>query len=294
MNTVIIENDKLRIKILKKGAEISSVVSKKDHTEYIWQADPAVWGRHAPLLFPIVGKLKDDHYEYANHNFHMSQHGFARDMAFEVEELKEDSVRLSLKYTEETLQKFPFHFGLEVEYHLEENNLVTKYSVTNLAVAKEMYFSIGAHPGFSVPLAAGTTFEDYFIEITPRSTRNMLPVSKDVLIEMDRMSETNQNHFELNRELFKEGVLIMETTGETVVTLASHKTSKKITLTYKDMPYLGLWSTYPTEGAFVCIEPWCGIADTSDTNGNFKEKKGIISLNPEAVFDIDYQITFGD
>ena len=227
MNNVVIENDKLRIKILKKGAEISSVVSKNDNTEYIWQADPSAWGRHAPLLFPIVGKLKDDRYEYADNSYHMSQHGFARDMSFTVAEQKKDSVRFSLKYTEETLQKFPFHFMLEVEYHLEDNNLVTKYSVTNLDVAKEMYFSIGAHPGFSVPLAPGTTFEDYFIEITPQSTRNILPVSKDVLIEMDRMSETNQNQFKLNRELFKDGVLIMETTGETVVTLASHKTTDR-------------------------------------------------------------------
>jgi galactose mutarotase-like enzyme len=292
MNNVVIENDKLRIKILKKGAEISSVVSKKDNTEYIWQADPDVWGRHAPLLFPIVGKLKDDRYEYADNIFHMSQHGFARDMAFKVEEQKKDSVRFSLKYTEETLQKFPFHFVLEVEYHLEENHLVTKYSVTNLDVAKEMYFSIGAHPGFKVPLEAGTTFEDYFIEITPQATRNILPVSKDVLIEMEKMSKTNQNKFELNRELFKDGVLIMETAGETVVTLASHKTDKKITFTYNNMPYLGLWSIYPTEGEFVCIEPWCGIADTSDTSGNFKEKKGIIVLDPEMVFDVDYHIIF--
>jgi galactose mutarotase-like enzyme len=292
MNNVVIENDKLRVEILKKGAEIASVVSKNGDTEYVWQADATIWGRHAPLLFPIVGKLKDDRYEYNGSTYHMSQHGFARDMVFKVDDHKESYVKLALEATDETLAKFPFRFLLEVEYSLDENQLSTKYTVTNLDNDENMYFSIGAHPGFKVPLDSGTKFEDYYIEIDPVVTRNFIPVNKEVLVQTDKTYRTNQSKFDLSRDLFKDGVLIIETAGDTTVTLASDKSDRKIVMKYTAMPYLGFWSTYPDEAAFVCIEPWCGVADAHDTNGKLQEKRGILSLNPEATFDVNYQISF--
>ncbi|WP_321433661.1 aldose 1-epimerase family protein [Trichococcus flocculiformis] len=292
MDYVVLENADLRVEILKKGAEIRSVLSKLTDTEYIWQADKNYWGRHAPLLFPIVGKLKDDQFEYNDAIYHMSQHGFARDMTFDVEGNDNDSVKLSLKDTSETQKVFPFKFLLVVEYQLIANRLTTSYSVTNLDNDETMYFSIGAHPGFKVPLESQTRFEDYYIEVSPEKTRNFIPVTEEVLLQTKNIVQTDQSKFELTRELFKDGVIILETAGSTRVTLKSDKSERKIAIDYTDMPYLGLWTTYPDEGEFVCIEPWCGIADAYDSNGKFSEKKGINSLNPETSFTTHYQITF--
>lgn len=292
MDYVVLENSDLRVEILKKGAEIRSVFSKLTNTEYIWQADKNYWGRHAPLLFPIVGKLKDDQFEYNDVSYHMSQHGFARDMTFDVEENDNDSVRLSLKDTSETQKVFPFKFLLVVEYQLNANRLTTSYSVTNLDNDETMYFSIGAHPGFKVPLDSQTSFTDYYVEISPEKKRHFIPVTEDVLLQTNAIFQTDHSKFELTRELFKDGVIILETAGSTRVTLQSDKSERKITIDYTDMPYLGLWTTYPDEGEFVCIEPWCGIADAYDSNGKLAEKMGINSLDPETSFTRQYQITF--
>ena len=273
MNNVVVENDKLRVEILKKGAEIASVVSKNGDTEYVWQADAAIWGRHAPLLFPIVGKLKDDRYEYNGTIYHMSQHGFARDMVFKVDEHQENYVKLSLEATDETLAKFPFRFLLEVEYSLDKNQLSTKYTITNLDNYEKMYFSIGAHPGFKVPLDSGTKFEDYYIEIDPVITRNFIPVNKDILVQTDKTYRTNQTKFDLSRDLFKDGVLIIETTGDTTVTLASDKSDRKIVMKYAAMPYLGFWSTYPDEAAFVCMNLGVELRIHTIQRANFKKKE---------------------
>lgn len=292
MDYVVLENDDLRVEILKKGAEIRSVLSKLTNTEYIWQADKNFWGRHAPLLFPIVGKLKDNLFEYNDVIYHMSQHGFARDMTFDVEENDNGSVKLSLKYTSETQKIFPFKFLLVVEYQLAANRLTISYSVTNLDNYEIMYFSIGAHPGFKVPLDSQTSFNDYYVEISPEKNRDFIPVTEEVLLQTNNIFQTDQSKFELTRELFKDGVIILKTTGSTRVTLKSDKSERKIAIEYTDMPYLGLWTTYPDEGEFVCIEPWCGIADAYDSNGKLAEKTGINSLSPENLFTTQYQITF--
>nr|WP_321292351.1 aldose 1-epimerase family protein [uncultured Trichococcus sp.] len=292
MDYVVLENGDLRVEVLKQGAEIRSVFSKLNNTEYIWQADKKVWGRHAPLLFPIVGKLKGDQFEYEGATYHMSQHGFARDMTFEVEKEDADYVKLSLEYTNETQKMFPFKFLLVVEYQLDADRLTTKYSVTNLDNEDAMYFSIGAHPGFKVPLDDQTSLEDYYIEISPEKERAFIPVTKEVLLRTNDISQMDQAKFELTRELFKDGVIILETRGSTRVTLKSDKSERTIAVDYTDMPYLGLWSTYPDDGEFVCIEPWCGIADADDSSGKLAEKKGINSLKPEASFTTQYQITF--
>lgn len=291
MSTITLENSNLKISIALKGAELQSILDQKDQTEYLWQADNQFWGRHAPILFPIVGKLKDDQYSYQGKIYELSQHGFARDMVFGIAEQTSDQVVLSLKYTEETLAKLPFKFLLQVSYRLMDNRLVTSYSVQNLDNQK-MYFSVGAHPGFNVPLDKKLNFEDYYFEILPKAERNFIPVTKEVLLQSDAIEKTNQAKFAINRELFQDGVLIYETRGKTQVALKSDKSNKAVVFDYEAMPYLGIWSTYPEEAPFVCIEPWCGVADTFDTDGELSTKKGIISLKGKSSFSTEYGMTF--
>ncbi|GCF92554.1 aldose 1-epimerase [Enterococcus florum] len=294
MSILTIENSRLKVEMVEKGAELTSIQSKGDGTEFLWQADAAYWGRHAPILFPIVGKLKDDRYEYEGQTYSMSQHGFARDMDFTVVEKNPESIRLSLMSTSDTQKRYPFDFQLEVEYLLEENCLRTRYIVTNSSDKNQLFFSVGAHPGFKVPLEADQTFEDYWLEILPEKARKIIPITKEVLLQTDQLFETEQTRFDLTRELFKEGVLILETSEQTQVALRSQNSQKAIVMQYRDMPYLGIWSPFPSEAPFVCIEPWNGIADPSDASGRLEDKKGICRLAPGERFDTEYRTTFVD
>lgn len=290
MPNIILKNDQLQIAIAAKGAEIQSIQSA-DGTEYIWQADPAFWNRHSPVLFPIVGKLKDDQYTVGGETYHLSQHGFARDLEFTVAVQTENQVTFALKANEETLEKYPFRFLLEIQYVLEGNKLEVGYRVKNEGDDK-MYFAIGAHPGFNVPLTDGNDFSDYVIEITPQKGRKQIPVSKEVLLKLQEAKVNEATEISLSRELFAEGVLIFETTGETQVSLSSKKENHKVTFEYSDMPYLGIWSPYPAEAPFVCIEPWCGVADTVDTDGSLEKKLGINQLSGQGEFESGYAMIF--
>ena len=292
MDYQVLKNEDLIVKILNKGAEISSIRSKKDGTEYIWQADGKFWSRHAPILFPIVGKLKDDQYQLEGKTYPMSQHGFARDREFLVANHSSDSLAMTLSEDEESLKVYPFKFELTIEYKLIGNCLIVRYLVKNGDEEKSMYFAIGAHPGFNLPLDQQTTFTDYYLEFSPKQPRKFIPVTEEVLLQTDKAVELADSSYPINRELFSQGVLIWETAGNTRIELKSDKTEKAVVFDYSNMPYLGIWSPYPQEAPFVCIEPWCGIADTFDTNGNYAEKLGINKLAPQEQFQSSYQMTF--
>ncbi|ELB05477.1 MULTISPECIES: aldose 1-epimerase family protein [Enterococcus] len=294
MEKVILKNNEIQVEILLKGAELASVKDLIDETEYIWQADSEVWGRHAPVLFPIVGKLKNDSYSYKGKTYQMSQHGFARDMNFEIYNQSSQEVTFSLTATEETRACYPFDFQLLITYHLAGRELGIMYHVKNLDEEQDLYFSIGAHPGFNLPLDDQTTFDDYVLQLRPETTRKFIAVNNEVLLNPESSYEEQKNDFPIDRELFKNGVLIFKTTGPTSATLTSPYSSKQIKISYDDMPYLGIWSTYPIAGEFVCVEPWCGIADSKNTDGNYSKKIGINHLRPEEDFVRSYRIDFSD
>lgn len=294
MTQVKLENENLVIIIAQKGAELLSVIDKADKTQYIWQADPEVWGRHAPVLFPIVGKLKENRYEYKGTKYHMNQHGFARDLKFEVTLQEKDLVSFSLSSSEKTLDNYPFPFQLEISYTLTGYNLKIDYNIRNLSDTETMPFSIGAHPGFNLPLDNLSTFDEYSLEILPDIPRKMIPVNEDVLLNLEEHYIENKNKFDVERDLFKNGVVILETPGKTQVNLRSNHSKKQITVSYENMPYLGLWSTYPLQGDFLCIEPWCGIADQMNTDFNFSTKIGINNLEAKKTFSRSYCLDFSD
>lgn len=292
MDDQLLENEVLTVEILTKGAEVKSIKSKLDGTEYIWQADANYWGRHAPILFPIVGKLKNDQYYLAGKKYMMAQHGFARDRDFYVKEKTDNHLSMTLRADETSLQNYPFNFELTIDYKLIENSVIVNYLVKNLDDEQVMHFAIGAHPGFNLPLDNQTDFSDYYFELSPKKARKYIPVTEEVLLQTDQAKEVEETIYPVTRELFKDGVLIWETPGSTRLNLKSDKTDKEIVFDYNNMPYLGLWSTYPLEAPFVCIEPWCGIADPFDSNGKYEEKLGINQLKPKQEFQSSYQMTF--
>src|SRR5882724_13103859 len=165
-----IENELLKVVIRSKGAELDSIYNKTQQLEYLWNGDPAFWGKKSPVLFPIVGTLKNDTYFFNDKEYHLSRHGFAREMEFTVSRKETGSVTFTLLSSEETLLKFPFRFRFDISYTIHHDQLAVAYTVTNTGQG-DMFFSVGAHPAFRVPLAAGTAYEDYTLVFS--ETENM-------------------------------------------------------------------------------------------------------------------------
>ncbi|MFV0557208.1 MAG: aldose 1-epimerase family protein [Enterococcus sp.] len=287
---VTIENNQLIATIAERGAELQSLKSKETGIEYIWSGDPNYWGKHAPILFPIVGALKDNHYQYQGKTYSLPRHGFARDLDFTVVDQSEDKVSFSLRSSAETRANYPFEFELILSYELGGDGIVVKYQVRNES-DEEMFFSIGGHPAFNVPLEEGLSFEDYYLSFSPKKSRLKLPLDgMYVNLEQRTLGQTNTN-FALDHQLFKNDALIYETKGLNSIAICSEKSKHSVRLSYNNLPYVGIWSPYPKEAPFVCIEPWAGIADTQDASGNLIEKLGIQQLAGREIFQTKYAIT---
>lgn len=291
MDTVTLENDDLQVTVNLDGAELISVKDIQDKTEYMWQADPKVWKRHAPVLFPFVGKLKDDHFYYNDKEYKMGQHGFARDMKFEIAEQSGNFVSLVLRSNSETLAKYPFDFEFYVNYTLNEREILVNYQTIN-PNDKDLYFAVGAHPGFNILLDTNAKFDDYYFEFTPNEDRFRIPLESSNINPQEHY-KTSDNKYSITHELFKDDALIFELEGSNTIAVKSDKSTYGVEISSDNAEFVGLWSPYPTEGNFVCIEPWWGVADTIDTSGDFTQKFAIKHLeNKNDEFNANYTIKF--
>jgi galactose mutarotase-like enzyme len=278
-----IENQQLRISIQSKGAELQSIFQKDHQTEYMWNGDPAFWGKHSPLLFPIVGTLKDNTYYYGDKPYHLSRHGFARDREFVVETQSPDALTFLLSSDDATRTVFPFAFELRVIYRLTADGLTVTYKVNNPA-QDPLYFSVGGHPAFSVPLAEGTSYTDYYLEFDTEEEAPRWPISKDGLIERapQRML-AHTKRIPLTKELFAKDALVFKHLRSNGVSLRSGRTERGLRLEFPGFPFLGIWAAPGAD--FVCIEPWCGIADGVDSSQQWIAKEGINRLDAGGEFE---------
>jgi galactose mutarotase-like enzyme len=284
-----IEDQQLRISIHPKGAELQSIYHKGHQTEYMWSGDPAFWGKHSPLLFPIVGTLKDNTYYYDGKPYQLSRHGFARDREFTVETQSAHAITFLLRSDEASLKVFPFAFELRISYRIDAGVLTTTYHVTNPAKSP-IYFSVGGHPAFKVPLAPGTAYTDYSLEFDQPENAPRWPISKDGLIESQPQPLLdNTRRLPLTKELFAKDALVFKGLRSTEVTLRSDRTERGLTFKFPGFPFLGIWAAPGAD--FVCIEPWCGIADSVDTNQQWTEKEGINKLEAGASFERSWTLT---
>jgi galactose mutarotase-like enzyme len=283
-----ISNNYLSIQIDSKGAELQSLYYKGHNLEYMWSGDAAIWGKKSPVLFPIVGELKDKTYIYNGKNYNLSRHGFAREMEFEVTEQTDTSITFSIYSNEQTLSIYPFVFAFSVRYTLIENALQITYTIENKSNEK-IYFSVGGHPAFKIPLVDGTTYEDYQLVFNEEETAGRWPISPEGLIETTPTPLLrNESILPLRKELFSADAVVFKDLKSTSVSLKSAKTEHGLKVTFKDFPYLGIWET--KGGDFVCIEPWCGIADSVNASGKLEEKEGINTLHRSGNFEVAYSI----
>jgi galactose mutarotase-like enzyme len=270
-----IENEKLTISINAKGAELHSIENKELTLEYLWGGDPEYWGKHAPVLFPIVGTLKEDTYYFEGKAYNLSRHGFAREMKFDT--LSHDNTKASfeLKSNSETKEAFPFEFVLRIHYSLEGNKLVNKYEVVNND-EKTLYFSIGGHPAFNVPLQEGSTYNDYYLEFDTAETVPRWPLHDGLIRTQPEDFLHNERKIYLSHNLFAKDAIVLKHLKSKTVSLRSGASKHGLTMTIEGFPYLGIWAA--PEAPFVCIEPWCGIADSLHHNQQLVSKEGIIVL----------------
>lgn len=286
-----IQNSFLSITVNKTGAELTSIKSSSGH-EYMWEANPEIWGRCAPILFPIVGKLKNDNYLYDGQNYSLSQHGFARDMVFE--QIKEDTKALSYRLlpTAETKKCYPFNFSLIVNFRLIDNIVEVEYQVENRGKSM-MPFSIGAHPAFALNWGDSDRIEDYYIEFEKAEKVKTHHLDKNSLLSDDTETVlSNETTIPLHEDMFNRDALILLDLASEKISLCSYKHTRKVIVEFSDFPFLGIWAK--PKAPYVCIEPWHGYVDPSETDGQIINKPGIVELEPGSFFSCVHRIIIKD
>lgn len=280
MNTTI-SNSTLTASIKHSGAELFSLKNNHDK-EYIWEGNPDFWGKHSPILFPIVGTLKNNTYTIEGKEYQLPRHGFARDMEFQLINKTETSATFSLESTEETLKKYPFEFELQLIYTLENTSLNIEYKVINKGEVK-MPFSIGAHPAIALP----ENFKNYALQFEKEEVLKYYLLENDLISDKTKTLQTTNNQITLNYKLFENDALIFKTLESNSLTILENS-KPYIKINFEDFPSLGIWTK--DQAPFICIEPWLGYSDTAENSGNLFEKEGILVLNAHKTFNSKFSI----
>lgn len=286
-----LKKGKLEAIICSRGAELVSF--KREGREYLWDADPAYWNRHAPILFPIVGGLKGKRYRCDGKTYEMGQHGFARDMEFTPVSRTDTKLVLQLSETEETLRNYPFRFLLELSYELEEDSLRVGWRVGNTN-EKTMYFSIGGHPAFNCPMDGVGKQSDYML----RFMKEGKPLTEIVsaVLEGGLVGEgtlefgLEEGYLPITPELFDTDTIILEDGQADEVSLCDPVGKEYVRVSFP-MPLVGIWTPVKKNAPFLCIEPWCGRCDDVDSTGELSEKRWGNELEPGGVFETAYTVT---
>lgn len=275
-------SSKVSIKINHLGAELVSLQNAKNK-EHIWNGDPKYWSKHSPVLFPIVGSLKNDHYELHGVHYQLFRHGFARDMEFKLVEKSENSALFSIQNNEETFKVYPFLFEFQIQYIIKDNWVEVHFKVINNSDTA-MPFSLGAHPAFALE----NNFEAYQLQFENENEKlTYFPLENNLISAHANTLSIENNLLPLNYALFEHDALIFKQLNSNVVTLLE-RNKPLLRVVFNDFPSLGIWTK--NNAPFICIEPWIGYADTTTNSGNLFEKEGIRILEAHSNFECQYSI----
>lgn len=285
-----IKNENLIVVTTTYGAELQSIKKKDDNVEYLWQFNPDIWERQAPLLFPIIGRLKDEEYEYKNKIYKIAIHGFANTTEFEVFDKKEDSITFLLKANEETLKVYPFKFELYINFALEGNKIVKNHLVKNLTDG-DMYYEIGGHEGFNLALFDDEKMEDYYFEFPKMNKLETYTADSNVMMnKAKREVELNKSKLFLHPSVFKNDALIMDEFATNQIKLENKKNDRSVIVDFNDFKYLGIW-TKPFRTNYVCIEPWSSLPDCNYLDKKLINKQDVVKLGKDESKKMTYTIT---
>jgi len=286
-----LENSLLKIEIKPKGAELCSIQSVKNNTEFIWEANPDVWGSHAPNLFPIIGAMKNDSYIYEGKQYNMPKHGFVRhNNDFKVISNTKSEVTFQLKPNDQLNSIYPFDFEFLITYELKDSSLYIHHTVKNTD-SKTIFFSLGGHPAFTCPLFKNELYTDYFLEFEKEETSQsyLLNMDNGLVTEKTKAAFDAPNRINLRGDLFNEDALIFKDLKSRKVALKHQHKGEILNVKFDGFPFLGIWAK--PNAPYVCIEPWIGIADAENTDQHIKNKEGIIALEANKTFNATYSIT---
>jgi galactose mutarotase-like enzyme len=279
--TTTIKNSNLTAEINPFGAELISLKNNIGR-EYIWEGNPDYWGKHSPVLFPIVGTLKNNSFQHKGIEYQLSRHGFAREMLFNLIEKTENKATFSIKSNDDTLKKYPFNFEFQLIYSVEGSGLIIEYKVINTG-KETMPFSVGAHPAFALP----QKFENYSMLFEQTEPLKYYLLENDLVSKQTKNIALNQKQIPLTYELFKNDALIFKALASNSLTILENS-NPLLKVSFEDFPSLGIWTKM--NAPFLCIEPWFGYSDTDVSNGNLFEKEGIQLLEENKIFHSKFQI----
>lgn len=283
-----IGNEKLTIQVDSMGAELKSLKKIATGEEFMWEGEPRYWKRTSPILFPLVGGLKGGSFLLNGRRYPMSQHGFARDMEFKLKSQTNHEIWFTLASTEETLDKYPYAFVLEIGYELMEDTLVVKWKVENPS-EQPMYFSIGGHPAFRCPIADGAKQADYRIRFEGKESIISNGIRDGLASGEKTEYPLEDGCFWITKHLFDVDTFVIEDGQVHQVSLLKPDGTAYVTVDF-DAPLVGIWSPPGKEAPFVCIEPWYGRCDAIDFEGTWEEREWGQHLEAGGVFEASYRV----
>lgn len=278
-----IGNDVLKVKISTKGGELQSI-QDKDETEYLWQGDEKFWNGKAPNLFPYIARLTEGKYIFHNKEYKMDIHGFLKDIEMDIESASDTKLELSMRSNDVTWRQYPFMFKLYIIYEVVQRSLNVTYLIENHDI-KTMFFGIGGHPGFNVPLESGIEFSEYYLELSNSTAVKKIGMSEDCFvtgIDREYMLEDG-NIIPLRHAMFDEDAIILTQMSDQIV-LKSNKSDKKISIYYPEMKYLSLWHWPRTEAPYICIEPWTSLPSRKGVVENLETQENLVELGAKSSY----------
>jgi len=285
---IYIENEHIKASFAAKGAELQRITGVDSGTEYLWNGDPDYWPKFSPVLFPIVGALKENSYEFDGKTYSLPRHGFARDMEFEVDKISELEILFTLKSTPETQKVYPFDFILGLRYKMSGASVCCTYEVSNPS-DQELLFSIGGHPAFAAPLNKQGTYTDYFLQFNADEELTYHEIEDNLISNETVTLNLEDKKLYLKHDLFYKDALVFKNLKSTSISLMNTKTYNGINFKFENFPYFGIWAA--KDANFICLEPWCGIADSVAHHQQLKDKEGIVVLAPKEKWQRTWQVT---
>lgn len=288
-----LENEKLIAEISLHGAELSRLFCKETQQEVLWNADAKYWARHAPVLFPNVGKYYKGGLTHNGSYYPEGQHGFARDCEFICTVQESNKASFVLESNEQTLKRYPFPFRLEIGYELDDAGIKVMWKVLNTG-SETMFFTIGGHPAFNVPVLDGTKFTDYYLHFEGKDSLEYKLLDKAsgcIIADSREVLPLENSTYQLREGMFDNDALVFDDGQIDKVAILYPDKKPYITMECADFPNFGIWSK---PGApFVCLEPWQGRTDNAGFEGEISTKPGITALNPGEIFEKSHKIIVG-
>lgn len=299
----ILENEQIKAEIESLGGELKSLEDKGTGQEYMWEADPAFWGKTSPVLFPFIGKLESASYEYEKKRYEIEKHGFARDMEFAVAEREADRITFYIESNEDTLKKFPFSFRLEISYELGKRGITERWRVSNKGTGT-MYFSMGGHPAFACPPKSGKAdaglrrtncfLKLYGENLQPytgnevQSTEIMVP--EGLLTGASFPVAVKDSLIPIEEHSFDKDAICLEKQGVRALGICDPAGREYVRLE-ADCPVWGIWSVPDSSASYICLEPWWGICDSRGYGGMLQERPYTNSAEAGEVWEQSFRIT---